>query len=108
MRTKDRNCSGCRYWSEMIAMVQAGEVVAMCLGGGAMKGKYTTRRQLCDSYAKNTAGAVDEPPNYGEKSRAEYERQAAARYPGGRPMFAADGTMLNERGARSIFDDVDE
>jgi hypothetical protein len=30
------------------------------------------------------------------------------RYPNGGPMFADDGTMLDERGKRSIFDDVDE
>lgn len=29
-------------------------------------------------------------------------------YPNGRPMFAPNGTMLDENGNRSIFDDVDE
>lgn len=28
--------------------------------------------------------------------------------PNGTPMFAASGTMLDEKGNRSIFDDVDE
>lgn len=29
-------------------------------------------------------------------------------YPNGAPMFAEDGTMLDDKGNRSIFDDVDE
>lgn len=29
-------------------------------------------------------------------------------YPNGKPKFASDGTMLDEDGNRSIFDDVDE
>jgi hypothetical protein len=103
----DRNCSGCRYWSEMIAMVQAGEVVAMCLGTDALKGRYTTERQTCGAFARNTHGAVDDPPDYGEEVRAMYAAQAAEKYPNGAPKYAADGTMLDDRGARSIFDDVD-
>lgn len=102
-----RDCGGCRYWSEMIAMVQAGDVVAMCLGRGIMNGKYTTGRQTCDAYAKNTHGAVDDPPDYGEEVRALYEADAARKYPNGAPMYAPDGTMLNDAGHRSIFDDVD-
>ena len=103
----ERNCSGCRYWSEMIAMVQAGEVVAMCLGSGAMKQRYTTERQTCDSFARNTLGAVDDPPDYGEEVRAAYAEQETIKHPNGKPMFSRDGTMLDEKGNRSIFDDVD-
>jgi hypothetical protein len=29
-------------------------------------------------------------------------------HPNGKPMFSADGTMLDEDGNRSIFDDVDQ
>lgn len=108
MRTKERNCSGCRYWSEMIAMVRGSETVAMCLGSGPWQRKYTRAVQTCTAFAKNSAGAVDDPPNYGEVSRAEYDRQAESRYPGGQPMYAPDGTMLDELGNRSIFDDIDE
>lgn len=108
MRTPGtRDCGGCRYWSEMIAMVQAGEVCAMCLGSGTMRGRYTTARQVCDAYARNSAGAVDDPPNYGEESRAEYDRQAQATHPNGRRKYAPDGTLLDDKGNRSIFDDVD-
>lgn len=31
-----------------------------------------------------------------------------SRYPNGAPMFAPDGMMLDDKGNRSIFDDVDE
>lgn len=103
----ERTCGGCRYWSEMIAMVQAGETVAMCLGTGGLKGRYTTARMICDSFAKNTCGAVDDPPNYGEETRAAYAEQAAMKHKNGAPKFARDGTLLDDKGNRSIFDDVD-
>lgn len=108
MRTPGtRDCGGCRYWSEMIAMVRGSETVAMCLGSGPWGSIYTKAAQTCAAFAKNTAGAVDEPPDYGEEVRAEYERQAAMKHPNGAPVFAPDGTMLDDKGNRSIFDDVD-
>lgn len=79
----------------------------MCLGSGIMKGRYTTSRQACDAYARNNCGAVDEPPNYGEEARARYEEQAQMKYPNGAPKFAPDGTLLDDKGNRSIFDDID-
>lgn len=112
MRTLgSRTCGGCRYWSEMIAQAIGGrDVEAMCLApeGSPCKGKYMVSSQTCTAFAKNTAGAVDDPPNYGEESCAEYEAQAAMRHPNGTPVFAKDGTMLDDKGNRSIFDDVDE
>lgn len=48
------------------------------------------------------------------KSRLHRARQslnllrARATHPNGKPKFAEDGTMLDERGNRSIFDDVDQ
>lgn len=105
-----RTCGGCRYWSEMIAQaIGARGIEAMCLSaGGPRGGGYTFATETCAAFAKNSHGAVDEPPNYGEAARAEYDRQAAVRHPNGAPMFAPDGTMLDDKGARSIFDDVDE
>jgi hypothetical protein len=110
MRTNERNCSGCRYWSEMIAQSIGGrDVEAMCLATeGPAKGKYMVGTQTCPSFAKNTAGAVDDPPDYGDTARVEYGRQAAMRHANGRPVFAPDGTMLDDDGNRSIFDDVGE
>jgi hypothetical protein len=32
----------------------------------------------------------------------------ALRHPNGRPTFSLDGTMLDDHGNRSVFDDVDE
>lgn len=108
MRTPGtRDCGGCRYWSEMIAMVQDGALVAMCLGAGPYGGRYTNGTTTCDAFAKNTAGAVDEPPGYGEESRAEYQRQAEKKHANGAPMYAPDGTLLDDKGNRSIFDDID-
>lgn len=34
--------------------------------------------------------------------------RARAVHPNGKPKFAEDGTLLDEQGNRSIFDDVDE
>lgn len=76
MRTPGtRTCGGCRFWSEMIAMVQDGEVVAMCLGRGLMASRYTTQRQTCDAFAENMHGAIDAPPDHCEKVRATYEKK---------------------------------
>lgn len=109
MRTPGRNCEGCRYWSEMIAKSGPREVEAMCLAeGGPFKGKYTEGSKTCDAYAKNSCGAVDEPPDYGEAACAAYSEQAAMKHPNGAPKFAKDGTLLDDKGNRSIFDDVDE
>lgn len=40
-----------------------------------------------------------------EDLRTDEERQA--KYPNGKPMFSPDRTMLDDKGNRSIFDDVD-
>lgn len=109
----ERVCDGCRYWSEMIARAGGGtdnprgDTEALCLADGPFKGKYTTAEMTCSAFARNTSGAVDEPPDYGETARDAYAREAAMRYFNGQPMFAVDGTLLDERGNRSIFDDVD-
>lgn len=110
MRTQDRNCSGCRYWSEMVAQSIGGaDVEALCLSpAGPAKGRYVVGTQTCASFAKNTLGAVDDPPDYGESVRAAYAEQAEQRHPNGAPMWAPDGTLLDDKGNRSIFDDVDD
>jgi len=116
MRTLgEHTCGGCRYWSEMIARAGSGtdnprgETEALCLSASGPKAsKYTVADFTCSSFAKNSHGAVDDPPNYGEESRAAYAADSATTYPNGKPMFAPDGTMLDENGNRSIFDDVDE
>lgn len=92
----------------MIAQVEGGTLTALCLSTGPLAHRYTTTRQTCEAFAHNSVGAVDDPPNYGEETRAEYERQAQMKHPNGAPMYAADGTLLDQHGNRSIFDDVDE
>jgi hypothetical protein len=60
----------------------------------------------CKGFAYDTAGKVDDPPNYGEEVLPIYAAQAAAKHKNGAPMFAPDGTMLDDKGNRSIFDDL--
>lgn len=110
----ERNCDGCRYWSDMIARAGGGttnsfgDTEALCLAAaGPHSGKYTTESWTCTAFARDTAGKTDSPPSYGEAARAFYEHQATMKWANGMPMFAPDGTMLNEKGNRSIFDDVD-
>jgi tRNA G37 N-methylase TrmD len=62
----------------------------------------------CGAFARNTHGAVDDPPNGGQAARAIYAEQARQKHPNGAPIFAPDGTMLDQNGARSIFDDIAE
>lgn len=115
MRGPGRDCGGCRYWSEMVARGgicatnSRGDTEALCLApSGVAKGTFTTASDTCGSYAKNTLGAVDDPPDYGEAVRAAYAAQAEERHPNGAPKWAPDGTLLDAKGNRSIFDDVDE
>lgn len=74
-QTKD--CGGCRYWSEMVARsIGGGPVEALCLcDGGPLQGKYTTERRTCSAWASGHLGAWDDPPNYGEETRAAYARE---------------------------------
>ncbi len=75
-----RNCAGCRFWSEMIAQaIGGGPVEAMCLAdAGRFAGKYTSARRTCDSWKSGHFGAVDDPPNYGEETRALYAEEEAS------------------------------
>lgn len=74
-----RNCAGCRFWSEMIAMSgpeTGGKVVALCLADkGPCHGGYTLGTKTCASWAHNLYGAVDSPPDYGVTVRAMYETE---------------------------------
>ena len=70
----EKDCANCRFWSEMLAeAVGGGPVKAMCLAeGGPRTGEYTTGMTTCSGWKENTFGAVDDPPNYGEETRALY------------------------------------
>lgn len=103
----ERNCGGCRYWSEMIGRAGGGttntrgDTEALCLApSGVAKGTYTTAADYCGEFAKNTHGAVDHPEN-GEEAMFLYETESKTTYPNGKPRFAKDGTMLDEHGNRS-------
>lgn len=79
MRTygETKNCAGCRFWSEMLAQSVGGAgVQAYCLAtGGPMSGKYTSGRATCTAWKSGHLGAIDDPPNYGEETRAAYEAE---------------------------------
>jgi hypothetical protein len=77
-----RNCAGCRFWSEMIARAGGGttnprgDTEALCLAAdGPHASKYTTEGMTCGSWKSGHLGAVDDPPNYGEQTRAAYEAE---------------------------------
>lgn len=69
-----RDCRGCRFWSEMIAISNGrGPVQAMCLSeSGPNRAKYKTGVETCSSWASGHLGAVDEPGSDG----TEYSEQA--------------------------------
>lgn len=75
-----RDCNGCRYWSEMVAQaIGGGGVQALCLSGdGQLAGKYTYGHQTCAVWKSGHHGAVDDPPNYGEATRALYDAEEVA------------------------------
>lgn len=78
MSTRHR-CDGCRFWSEMMAQAIGGAVEAVCLSGtGPKAGQYTTGRTTCVAWRSGHHGAVDCPPNDGERSRAAYAADEAA------------------------------
>ena len=75
-----RDCKGCRFWSEMIAKSDGNGVEAMCLNStGPKSQKYTVARSTCDGWRSGHFGAVDEPPNYGEQTRALYAAEDGIR-----------------------------
>jgi len=71
---RTRDCRGCRFWSEMIAQaLGARPVEALCLSdAGSKRGQYTIGLATCESFKSGHHGAVDDPPNYGEETRALY------------------------------------
>jgi hypothetical protein len=75
-----RNCSGCRFWSEMLAQAGGGlpaGVHAMCLAprgvDAPLAGEYTRETQTCRSWKSGEFGAVDDPEN---RASNPYEKPA--------------------------------
>jgi len=57
-----KNCSSCRFWSEMLAMSRGNGVEAMCLSQTSpLSRKYTTERTRCDEWKDGYLGAIDSP-----------------------------------------------
>ena len=102
----ERNCDGCRYWSDMIARAGGGttnprgDTEALCLAkSGHYAGRYTTAEMACDAFARDTAGKVDGPPNYGEEACEVYAAEARARYPNGTPSRKRASAVRSGKGA---------
>ena len=72
-----RNCKGCRFWSERIAMSDAstaGQVKALCLAkAGPLTGTYTFSHQACIAWKSGHHGAVDEPGSDNSTTYAQEE-----------------------------------
>lgn len=75
-----RNCEGCRFWSEMLAMAEGGgPVQAMCLcHSGPKRGKYMTGRNSCPEWKSGHLGAVDDPCEPGDETWRLYAQEDAA------------------------------
>lgn len=74
-----RNCAGCRYWSEMIAHAAEGIIKAVCLTpNGTLNQQYTSKSMTCEAWQSGHHGAIDEPPDNGEKVRALYAEEDSA------------------------------
>lgn len=57
-----RNCKGCRYWSEMVAMSDESGIRALCLNKASRNhAKFTAPVVTCDAWRDGPVGAVDDP-----------------------------------------------
>lgn len=76
-RTK---CETCRFWSELIAEVRAGQVQAVCLAdGGVYQGQYTGPGTRCDEWKASVFGSIDDPGIKGSPiTDEEYDRRVRA------------------------------
>jgi hypothetical protein len=75
--TVKKDCGNCRYWSQMVAQsIGCGPIEALCLSpDSSWHSKYVRGTFLCVHWASDHHGKVDDPPNYGEQSRAAYEAE---------------------------------
>jgi hypothetical protein len=73
------HCENCRYWSQLLAQsIGCGPIEAYCLSeDGPKRQRYVRANDRCPSWKLNSHGAVDEPPDYGETSRAAYAAEEA-------------------------------
>ena len=62
MRDPSTTCSGCRFWSEMIAESVPAGVRAMCLNESSGSfSTYTLGRHRCEHWQDGQLGAIDQP-----------------------------------------------
>jgi hypothetical protein len=74
---KKKSCFNCRFWSQMVAQsIGCGPIEALCLSPQSLhNSKFVKATDLCDAHKSDHHGKVDDPPNYGEVSRAAYEAE---------------------------------
>jgi hypothetical protein len=57
-----KNCHGCRYWSERLAMSDGNGLRAMCISADSPnKSKWMPKRGTCEKWDEGSMGAVDSP-----------------------------------------------
>ena len=74
-----KTCEGCRFWSEILAQsVGSGPIEAFCLCDDGPKAmRYVKATDFCPSWKSGHLGAIDSPPDYGERVRAAYAAEDA-------------------------------
>lgn len=74
MATVRKNCESCRFWSQMCAMTNnEGHITVLCLSSdGPKTNRFTEEHFVCLKWKENTIGSVDEPPDYGGRTRELY------------------------------------
>jgi len=63
----------------VVQSIGGGPIEALCLtDGGKYSGRYVTARMSCPAWWSDHFGKVDDPANYGERSRAAYAREGGS------------------------------
>ena len=62
-------CGTCQFWSEMIAKVEMGTTVAMCLSSGEKNGSYMPKWGSCSDYESGMPVDLDHVPT-GQRQRS--------------------------------------
>lgn len=102
-----RDCQGCRYWSEMLAMYAGETQGAMCLNPDSPDHmQYRREKHACAAWKSGHHGPVDNPgpQGYGALEQTLYEiEDEDAGLAAGTHYLAADGTVKPKE-ARRVAD----
>lgn len=81
---------------DMVTRKDEGPGCVLAIAGDNLWVEFESGRGGYDTWAADEVNRVDPA-----------DETPPSAYPNGAPMFATDGTMLDDKGNRSIFDDVD-